>query len=621
MVVGLLTARFALSADTEAQIAEAQRALDACKQSSLNNPYLAEAIRSDPDFYARHSEKVKATLDDWKAGKVPNLSEALKEQITFGPVDVPGSAYSALPALEAPSSSAPVSRYLQGLGTTAEQRKPLATVTEAGFPLHQDPSDDLFRHEDPTLGVMPLLTHRGFHRRVMRPQQLRALSRPGRGPMPPFITSHPLSRPFGVAQSSLAIREVAQLRARDPAARQLTSRKHAQPRLEQPAPKPENLPAGFEMPDKLPSPETAVGLLAQANRASERFANLSRAPQPASTSAAPAVLGMEPAMAGTAAEYIKDHPLIDPRAKSRPAAAAQRSLLPPQGTAAPTPPRPSGAATPPIAPKADADAPTTSTGAVQRLRKAAAEHELAGAAQPLSPPPPAQSPTVGNAAVAETMLRTDQANATQAKSPAAAPVATVADQPAALPASVAPENAAAATDAASDGASSPTDLQQGKANKQRPGGKQRRRLRDMAEAARAEAELIEAAEAKAKEKADIEAAAKTVAAAAAKAKADAEEKARLEAEAIARQAAEAAALKAADELLASEERAFEGMMFCYLCSSLCPIAQKACDMHVCIQLILLVAYMVIACFSGALHMLLSTVQLLICFSSLRALYA
>ena len=560
-----------VSSDAKAQVAEAQRALAARKQLSLEtNPYLAEAHGVDPDLYACHADKVKATLDGWKAGKVPNLSDALKEQLGFGALDVPGSAYSALPALEAPMSSAPVSRYLQGLGTTVEQRKPLATVTEVGFPLHQDPGDDdLFNHEDPPLGIVPLLT-RGFSRPVMRPQQDRAFSCPGRGPMPPFITSHPRSRPFGVAQSSIAIREAAQLHARDPTARQRTSRKHAQPRLEQPPPKPENLPAGFEMPDKLPSPETAVGLLAQANRASERFASLSRAPQHASTCATPAVLGMDSTMAGTAADYIKDHPLIDPRGKPKSAAAATGSLLPPQGAAAPAPPGPSRAASPSIASKADSVAPTALPGAMQQLHKAVAEHKPAVATQPLSPSPPAQSPTVGNAAVPETVLRTDQARAVQANPPAATPVATIADQPVASPASTAPENAAAAVDAAGDdGASSPTDLQQGKANKQRPGRKQRRRLKDMAEAAKAEDEARKAVEATAKAEAEAEAAAKAVAEAAAKAKADAEEKARRAAEVVARQAAEAAALKAADELLASEEKAAQGVKCCYLCSSLC----------------------------------------------------
>ena len=157
-----------------------------------------------------------------------------------------------------------------------------------------------------------------MHHRVtiyaaMRPLKARVLSRPGQGPVPLAVSVHPQARPFGVAQSSLAIREVAKLRAKEPMARLLISARHAPPRLANPEP---CLPEGFEMPEKLPSPETAAAMLAQANRAHQRYLNLSTQLENASTHASPAGLGADTATTGTAGEFIQDHPLIDPRAKA-----------------------------------------------------------------------------------------------------------------------------------------------------------------------------------------------------------------------------------------------------------------------------------------------------------------
>lgn len=195
---------------------------------------------------------------------------------------------------------------------TARAGQPLATDTELGLPLDEDPAADVSDLDDsPPLGLMPV-----FHRRVikpaMQPTKARLLSCPGRGPVPLPTSLHPKARPFGVAYSSLALREAAQLRAKDPIARQLISARH-------PPPKPElGLPEGFEMPEKLPSPETAAALLAQANRAHQRSLDLTKQLVDDSTYAPPAGAGTSAAATGTAGDFIKDHPLINPRAQANP---------------------------------------------------------------------------------------------------------------------------------------------------------------------------------------------------------------------------------------------------------------------------------------------------------------
>ena len=511
----------------------------------------AKKALQDADLYAQQSEKVKSTLDDWRAGKITSLSEAIREKLNLGPYAEAASVctqLSRLPLETEAATSTSFGRYLHGLPCRPGQS--LATVNELGLPLHQDPSDedDLFDQDDsPPLGTMPVL-HRGITRPAMLPQKARVLSRPGRGPMPVPISVHPQSRPFGVAQSSLAIREAAQLRARDPTARQLMSRRHAPSRLE-PPPKPEpRLPEGFEMPDKLPSPETAEVLLAQANRASERFVNLPKQRQHASAYTSPAVLGADAAQAGTAADFIKDHPLINPRARARPGAA-------PQDNAATT--------TSVAAPKADLGLPTA------LAHRPAVEQEPA---QLVS----SSAQTLPQGVPRAVALPADSASSSSAAADHAAGPS-LDDWVSAT--STAAEGIAAAPGHADDESSLAAGLQYGRAIKQRPGQKQRKRQREVAELRKAEDDAKADAEAEARKKAEAEAkvkaaeanakaveeAARAEAAAAAEARAKELEDARVkEADARVKEAdaaklkAEAVSLKAAEELLAAEEAAVQG---------------------------------------------------------------
>ena len=520
------------------------------------DPFLDEALKQDPDLYIQSAEKAKSTLDDWRAGRIPSLTDALREQLDLGALPAPDftSLQLACPLLETDATaSTSFGRYL---GQPSRAGQSLATVTELGLPLHGDPSDDMLDQDSsPPLGIMPVF-HRGMIRAAMRLTKARVLSRPGRGPVPLPISVHPQARPFGVAQSSLALREAAQLRAKDPTARQLVSRRHGPPRLD-PPPKPEPcLPEGFEMPEKLPSPETAVTLLAQANRAHQRYLNLSKQPQNASQFAPPAVLGADAATAGTAGDFIKDHPLINPRANS--AAAPQAIAATAASAAAPT-----------------AAAGLPSMGA-QRL---AVDQQLAThAAQPVTSSaqaPPQAAPAAAAAAAPPATLPAGSAT----------PPAAAAADPSSLAASIAEEFAAATADSIDDES---VGLQNGKAIKQRPGQKQRKRQRELAELKKVEddakaiaegvANKKAEAEAKAKQEAEAKAAAAEKEAEAAEAAAMAETKKAEEAmakeAAAAREEAEAASMKAAAELLASEEAAVQGKEFKMNCCCIhCTTAQ------------------------------------------------
>ena len=501
------------------------------------DPLLDEALKQNPDLYTQSAEKVKTTLDDWRAGRIPSLTEALREQLNLGALPAPDftSLQLACPLLETDAAaSTSFDRYL---GQTSRAGQSLATVTELGLPLHEDPSDDMLDQDSsPPLGIMPVF-HRGMIRAAMQPTKARVLSRPGRGPVPLPISVHPQARPFGVAQSSLAIREAAQLKAKDPTARQLVSRRHGPPRLDLPL-KPEPcLPEGFEMPEKLPSPETAVTLLAQANRAHQRYLNLSKQPQNASQFAPPAVLGADAATAGTAGDFIKDHPLINPRANKANSAAAPQAI----------------AATP-----ASAAAPATAAVLPSKgAQGLAVDQQLAThAAQQVSSP--AQAPPQAPLAAAPTA--TLPAGSATPPAAAAADPPSRADQP---PAASPTEEAAAATADSIDDESA--GLQNGKAIKQRPGQKQRKRQKEIAELKKAEDDAKAVADGVANKKAEAEAKAKQEAEAKAKAaEAAAMAEAKKAEEAMAKEAAaaleeaEAASLKAAAELLASEEAAVQG---------------------------------------------------------------
>lgn len=517
-----------VSVNARAHIEASRKALQ--DSSLIRDPILDVALNQYPDQTAEVVQQVKSIVDDWRAGQVASLNQAFTEQLGLG-------ALPDLYQLRCPPLGTDIAtptsfgRYPSQPHTAAG---PLASVNELGLPLHRDPSDDMLDHDmSPPLGIMPVF-QRGMMRPAMRPTKARILSRPGRGPMPLPISVHPHARPFGVAQSSLALREAAQLTAMDPTARQLVSRRHAPPRLE-PLPKLEPcLPEGFEMPEKLPSPETAVTLLAQANRANDRYLKLSKQPQNASQYGPPAVLGADGATAGTAGDFIKDHPLINPRTKANPAAA-------PQAIAAP--------AAPVVAPKTAPSLPS---------------QQLASPAQPVSSvtQAPPQAAPVPAAAPATTLPAGSVTPSTVATDP---PLP--ANQP--RSASTVAEALAAAVDNAEDDTAG---LQNGKPIKQRLGQKQRKRQREIAEQkkveddarAAAEAERVRQAEAEAREVQAAEAKAKA-AEKAAKAAEEAQqaeakraEEARAEQAAAAMRQAEAASFKAAEELLASEEAAVQG---------------------------------------------------------------
>ena len=508
--------------------------------SLLRDPILEVALNQYPDQAAEVIQQVKSIVDDWRAGKVPSLNQAFTEQLGLGALPDPYQLRCPPPGADIATPTS----FSQYPSQPPMAAGPLPNV-HGLLPLHRDPSDDMLEQDmSPPLGTMPVF-HRGM-RAAMRPTKARVLSRPGRGPMPLPISVHPQARPFGVAQSSLALREAAQLRAMDPTARQLVSRRHAPPRLEPPPKLEPCLPEGFEMPDKLPSPETAVTLLAQANRANERYLKLPKQPQNASQYAPPAVLGADGATAGTAADFIKDHPLINPRANTNPAAA-------PQAIAAP--------AAPVVAPKAAPSLPP-------------APQQLASPAQPinsLAQTPPRAAPLPATAP------------ATSLPAGSTAPSSVATDPPSSanqLPAASTAEEIAAAVDNVEDDIAG---QQNGKPGKQRLGQKQRKRQREIAEQkkveddakAAAEAERIRQAEAEAKEVQAAEAKARA-AEKAAKAAEEAQqaetkraEEARAEQAAAAMRQAELASFKAAEELLASEEAAVQGktpkLAPCHIC--------------------------------------------------------
>ena len=195
---------------------------------------------------------------------------------------------------------------------TARAGQALAIDTELDLPHDEDHAADVSDQDNsPPLGIMPVW-HKRVIRGAMRPTKARLLSCPGRGPVP-LPSVHPKARPFGVAYSSLALREAAKLKAKDPPARQLISARHPPPKAEL------CLPEWFEMPEKLPSPETAVALLAQANRAHQRYLKLANRLEDDEITYAPAaVLGANAAAAGTAGDFIKGHPLISRRAQANP---------------------------------------------------------------------------------------------------------------------------------------------------------------------------------------------------------------------------------------------------------------------------------------------------------------
>ncbi|KAL3140458.1 cAMP-dependent protein kinase catalytic subunit [Trebouxia sp. C0009 RCD-2024] len=442
-------------------------------QTPESSAYKREAMGHHPALCARQAELVRATLDNWKAGKVPSLADALREQLRCGP----GFAHLSRPRrhTEAAASTS-LAHHLQGPPSRPAQ--PLVTGLELQ---HQDPPDDLCHlYDSPPLGrPEPVLRSTPAHRPTMLPIKARVNSRPGRGAMPLPISVHPQARPFGVTQSTLAIREAAQLRARDPTAKHLRTYRLPSTRTER-ASRLEHPLEGLEMPDQLSSSDIGPNLLAQG----KGF------PQHASTSASAAVLAMDAAEAGTSADHISGYAVCNPGAKAKAPATPQVK-----------------AATPAVAtaPQADAAQPVTSTA------QASAVHILSAAAAPAASLP-----------------------ADLATPPAVTPQDAAGPSfPAGLPATN--------TEAAG--------LQHSKALTQRPGQKQRKKLRAMADLAKAEDSAKAVAEAEAKAEAKVKAtqaaakeAAKAEAAAATAAEAQRKEEARV------KQAAEEKAKAAAARL-------------------------------------------------------------------------
>ncbi|KAL3140453.1 hypothetical protein ABBQ38_004712 [Trebouxia sp. C0009 RCD-2024] len=463
--------------------------ISTCAQTPESRPYWREAIGHDPALCARQAELIRATLDDWKAGKVPSLADALREQLSCGP-EVTHLSRPRRHTEAAASTS--LASHLQG-----PPSRPAQSLVTGPELQHQDPPDDLCHlYDAPPLGhPEPVLRGPPAHRPTMLPIKTRVNSRPGRGAMPLPISVHPQARPFGVTQSSLAIREAAQLRARDPTAKHLRTYRLPSTRTER-ASRLEHPLEGLEMPDQLSSLDFGPSLLAQG----EGF------PQHASTSASAAVLGMDAAKAGTSADHISGLAVCDTGAKAKAPATPQVN-----------------AATPavPTAPQADAAQPVSSTGLASVVHVPSA-----AAAPPASLPADLATPP-------DVTPQDDAGPSLAAGLPATNPEA---------------EGAAAPADNAEDEAALAAGLQHSKAIKQRPGQKQRKKLRAIADLPKAEDSAKAVAEAQAKAAAKAEAKVKTTAAAA-------EEAAKAEAAAAAATAAEAQRKEEARVQQPAEEKA------------------------------------------------------------------
>lgn len=405
----------------------------------------------------------------------------------------------------------------------------LSPVAESSSPAHPDPEVDTpERMDSPPLGSVPVWPPlRGFNRPNLRPGKTRVSSRPGRGPVPVPSTTHPDARPFGVARSSLALREQAQLHAQNPGALLMA------PRHKQPAREPDR-------PEKLPSPEAAVNLLAQVHSAEKRFETTlpnGKLSIPAVIPAA-AVLGADAVDKTLAAKFIKERTVA-------PSNAAPKSTKP---TAKGSVPQPKSAL-PQVAPLPTiAEHPVTTAAAtepasdvaaalaVHKLKKApgaGVEAQPSRAAQPPTPATPAsqllahfpreaqanQDATADPSASAAQDSPASASASSLATPAAAAPPASSSVAPAAASASAGqPEAHQAQAEPTAEGSltplgvdpESPTGEQDpiNKQGKQRMGKKQRQRLRQEMEAKAAEDEAKAAEEARIQAEKDAEQAAK-----------------------------------------------------------------------------------------------------------------
>ena len=196
---------------------------------------------------------------------------------------------------------------------TARVGQALPLDNKLDLPHDEGCAADVFGLDNSSVRAATPVFHKQTIQAAMRPTKARLLSCPGRGPVPLPISVHPKALPFRVAYSSLALREAAKLRADDPTAKLLISARHPPPTC----PPELCLPEGFEMPARLPSPQSAVVLLAQANRAHQRYLKLTKQLDD-STYVPAAVLGESVTATGTAADFVKDNALINPRVEANP---------------------------------------------------------------------------------------------------------------------------------------------------------------------------------------------------------------------------------------------------------------------------------------------------------------
>ncbi len=339
-------------------------------------------------------------------------------------------------ASEGPSSSSSAYRSSGQISPPPEVFKPsLPIVAEGSSVTHLDPEVDIPDPLDlsPPLGSVPMLPGlRGIQRPAMRPSKARD-ARPGRGPVPVPSTTHPEARPYGVARSSLALREQAQLQAEQPGALLMPPRHKSA--------------SSDKCPEKLPTPEAAVNLLAQVHSAEKRFeTTLPNGKPPTPTVTAAAVLGADAVDQTMVAKFVKENALV-PQKPARPAPKASKSAAqgstPQAGSASPQAASLATVAEHPVA----ASATTASEPAAHVAAPAARKSKKVKAAgtQPSSSvaQPQAQAPAASQPAGLPTQSPSE-ARAEQSAAPAATPPA-FKDQAAPVPAAAVASASAAPT--------------------------------------------------------------------------------------------------------------------------------------------------------------------------------
>ncbi len=416
---------------------------------------------------------------------------------------------------EASEGSSSVFTYRPSSGQISpppEVFKPsLPTVAEGSSVTHLDPEvvdipDPL--DLSPPLGSVPMLPGlRGIQRPAMRPSKPRSAG-PGRGPVAVPSTTHPEARPYGVARSSLALREQAQLHAEQPGALLMPPRHKSA--------------SSDKCPEKLPTPEAAVNLLAQVHAAEKRFeTTLPNGKPPTPTVTAAAVLGADAVDQTIVAKFVKETTPA-PQKPARPAPTASKSAAqgatPQAGSASPQTALHATVAEPPVAAAATtvsepaaADAAAAPVARKSKKVKAAGTQPNSSVAQPQAQPPaasqpaglPNQSPSEARAEQSAVPAATQPALKDQSAPVPAAAVASASAAPtAAVPSAssatatassaVQPEAPLVKTEAATEGSLIPPDADPGsptgeqasasKQGKQRMGKKQREKQRQEAAA-------------------------------------------------------------------------------------------------------------------------------------------